>query len=86
VSVILGPLRFDHEGDAEAFADWVEEWHSVNVRDQDDSFIQDVFEEWQEHLVRAERAQGEPDGECFRGREYAAYEAAEMARVQRDLK
>ena len=29
---------------------------------------------------------GEPDGEAFRGGEAAAYEAEEMARVQRELK
>ena len=28
----------------------------------------------------------EPDGECFRGGEAAAYEAEEMARIQRELK
>lgn len=28
----------------------------------------------------------EPDGECFRGGEAAAYQAEEMARVQRELK
>lgn len=28
----------------------------------------------------------EPDGECFRGREAAAFEAEEMARIQRELK
>lgn len=43
--------------------------------------------------VASEEAQGvnddeppEPDGECFRGGEAAAYEAEEQARIQRELK
>lgn len=34
----------------------------------------------------AERAYESDQGECFRGGEAAAYEAEEMARIQRELK
>lgn len=45
--------------------------------------IQDAVESFGEWMSREPP---DPDGECFRGGEYAASVAAEQARVQRELK
>lgn len=84
--IAIGPIRFDVEYNARDFVKWLNDYHGMTddeIKVLPDSDIQELYDEWAPGYYREPT---EPDGECFRGGEAAAYLAESQARIQRELK